>query len=434
VSHLHRQRSATGFGEDRIGLIAWAFYDWANSAFPTIVLTFLFASYFTRQVAPDEALGSALWGNTVAAAEIAVAVAGPIMGAIADQTGRNKRWLAAFTLICLAATSLLWFVLPAPQYLWLALALVGIGIFGSDCANIFYNAMLPRIAAPEQVGRWSGWSWGMGYAGGLVCLVISLFVFVEPVRPWIELERQSAEPIRATFVFGASWYLIFSLPLFFLTPDHKGQGKPISQALRAGLNQLGDTFRRIRRYAQVLKFLIARMFYIDGIGTLFVFGGVYAAGTFDMNERQILLFGIAMNAAAGLGAIIFGWIDDWIGARRTILLALLGLMVPGTIILLIQSSTLFWVFAPLLGVFVGPVQAASRSYLARIAPGELQNELFGFYALSGKATAFLGPLLVGWLTYWTGSQRLGMGVIIVFLFIGFLLMLRVEESSLKNRK
>jgi UMF1 family MFS transporter len=171
------------------------------------------------------------------------------------------------------------------------------------------------------------------------------------------------------------------------------------------------------------------MFYIDGVGTL-----VYAAGTFDMNERQILLFGIAMNAAAGLGAIIFGWIDDWIGARRTILVALLGLMVPGTIILLIQSSTLFWVFAPLLGVFVGPVQAASRSYLARIAPGELQNELFGFYALSGKATAFLGPLVVGWLTYWSGSQRLGMGVIIVFLFIGFLLMLRVEESSLKDRK
>src|SRR5918992_4808617 len=188
---LTRQRSATDLDKGKIGLIAWAFYDWANSAFPTIILTFLFASYFTRQVARDEALGSALWGNTVAAAEIAVAVAGPVLGAIADQTGRNKRWLAAFTLICLTATTLLWFVLPSPQYLWFGLALVGIGIFGSDCANIFYNEMLPRIAAPEQVGRWSGWSWGMGYAGGLVCLVISLFVFVEPIGPWIQLDRQS---------------------------------------------------------------------------------------------------------------------------------------------------------------------------------------------------------------------------------------------------
>ena len=171
---------------DRVGIIAWAFYDWANSAFPTVILTFVFASYFTRRVAPDEALGSALWGNTVAAAEISVAVVGPMLGAIADQMGRNKLWIAAFTLLCAASAGLLWFVNPSPQSVWLALALVGIGVFASDCALIFYNAMLPRLAVPEEVGRWSGWSWGMGYAGGLLCLVISLFVLLKPVHPWIE--------------------------------------------------------------------------------------------------------------------------------------------------------------------------------------------------------------------------------------------------------
>jgi UMF1 family MFS transporter len=269
----------------------------------------------------------------------------------------------------------------------------------------------------------------MGYAGGLVCLVTSLLVFIEPAHTLIEFDRASAEHVRATFPFVSGWYLFFSLPLFFLTPDVKGHGKLPSEALRAGLSQLRDSLRKARHYTPILKFLIARMFYIDGVGTLFVFGGVYAAGTFEMDERQILLFGIALNGMAGIGAALFGWIDDWIGARRTILLALLGLMLPGTIVLLIQSPSLFWLFALLLGVFVGPVQSASRSYFARIAPRELQNEWFGFYALSGKATAFLGPLLVGWLTYGSGSQRIGMSVIIILILIGFLLMLTLTDET-----
>ena len=267
----------------------------------------------------------------------------------------------------------------------------------------------------------------MGYAGGLSCLAISLFAFVEPAHSWLDFDRQSAEHIRTTFLFAAAWYVLFSLPLFVLTPDAKQHEKSLLQAAHAGLAQLRDTFRELRGYRETVKFLIARMFYIDGVGTLFVFGGVYAAGTFNLDERQILAFGIAINAVAGIGAALFGWIDDWIGARRTILLALLGLIVPGTAILLIQSSSLFWIFALLLGVFVGPVQAASRSYLARMAPAELRNELFGFYALSGKGTAFLGPLLVGWITYWSGSQRVGMSIIVVMLLTGFVLMLRVRD-------
>jgi UMF1 family MFS transporter len=411
----------------RPGIVAWAFYDWANSAFPTVILTFVFASYFTRQVASDQALGSALWGNTVALGEICAAVAGPVIGAIGDQTGRTKRWLAVFTIVCAVSAGLLWFVRPDSQSLGPALALVCIGIIAAECAQVFYNAMLPRLVAPEQVGRWSGWSWAMGYAGGLVCLVTALLFFIEP-HSWIEFDRQSAEHVRATFPFVSGWYLLFSLPLFLLTPDVKRRGKSASEALRAGLGQLRDSLRSARLYRPILKFLIARMFYIDGVGTLFVFGGVYAAGTFQMDERQILLFGIALNATAGIGAALFGWIDDWIGARRTILMALLGLMLPGTVVLLIQSSFLFWIFALLLGMFVGPVQSASRSYLARITPENLQNEWFGFYALSGKATAFLGPLLVGWLTYWSGSQRIGMSIIIVLVLVGFLLMLTLTDE------
>ncbi len=179
----------------------------------------------------------------------------------------------------------------------------------------------------------------------------------------------------------------------------------------------------------VVKFLIARMLYIDGLATLFAFGGVYAAGTFDMSQHQILLFGISLNVTAAVGAALFAWVDDKIGGKPTILISLLGLILPGLLILFVDSMNIFWGLGMVLGLFVGPVQAASRSLLARMSPPALQNEMFGLFALSGKATAFMGPLLVGWITEWFGSQRAGMGVIIMLFVIGFLLMLTVPAVS-----
>ncbi len=411
------------------GLVAWAMYDWGSSAFSTIILTFVFAAYFTRSVAENERVGTALWGNTLSIAGIIVVIAGPILGAVADQRGRHKPWIAAFTLLSAGATALLWFVRPAPDYLWPALILLGVGSLGEELAFIFYNAMLPQLVPQSHIGRWSGWGWSAGYIGGLLCLTVALLAFVQTNNPWFPLERASAQDVRATFLLAAGWYLLFALPLFLLTPDTPRTDKPAHDAVRDGLRQLRNTFGHIRRYRPIVHFLIARMIYIDGLATLFAFGGVYAAGTFDMTEQEVLLFGIVLNIAAGLGAIGFAWIDDWIGSKSTILLSLVGLIVPGTLILMVESQQLFWTLGILLGVFVGPVQAASRSFLARAAPKELQNEMFGLYALSGKATAFLGPLTVGWLTYLSGSQRIGMGAIIGLFVIGLLLMLTVPVSG-----
>ena len=232
-------------------------------------------------------------------------------------------------------------------------------------------------------------------------------------------------------LLAAAWYAVFALPLFWKTPDI-GPQKPIAVAFRDGLRQLRDTFLSLRRYRRIVRFLIARLIYIDGLGTLFVFGGVYAAGTFAMDEKEILAFGIAINATAGLGALGFAWVDDWIGGKRTVMLSLIALMVFGSALLLIKSQLLFWVLALSLGLFVGPVQAASRSFMARISPAEIRNEAFGFYAFSGKATSFVGALLVGWLTRYSESQRIGMSVIIVLFMIGFLLMMRVPSDDPKG--
>lgn len=423
------EQYARSTSASKAGLISWALYDWANSAFAAVITTFVFAAYFTRQVAENETLGSAHWGYMLGIAGLIVAIGGPLLGAVADQGGRRKPWIILFTLLCIVATALLWLIKPAPSYAWLALLLVGLGTIGSEFAFIFYNAMLPGLSGPKHVGRWSGWGWSIGYAGGVVCLIIALLAFIQGGSHWLGLDPASAEPVRATFPLVSVWYLLFALPLFFITPDTQGTGKPLPRAVRDGMGQLYDSIRQVRRYSHIVRFLIARMFYIDGLATLFAFGGVYAAGTFDMNEQEILLFGIALNVTAGLGAAAFAWVDDWMGSKQTILLSLTGLILLATLVLVVETETLFWTFGLLLGIFVGPAQAASRSYLARVAPEPLRNEMFGLFALSGKVTAFLGPLLVGWMTYLSGSQRLGMSTIVVFFSIGLVLMLTVPATK-----
>lgn len=410
------------------GRISWALYDCGNSSFAAIISTFVFPVYFAKQVAADEASGTGQWGLTVGLAGLAVAIGGPVMGAIADQHQARKPWLGFFTLLCVLATGALWWVQPGPEWILPAMLLAGLATIGAEAATIFYNAMLPGLTTPDRLGRWSGWAWGFGYIGGLACLVLALQGFISE-KAWIQLPDEPAAAVRATFVLTALWYGLFALPLFFFTPDEVRTGKPLPQALGDGMKQLQQSFRQLRSYLPILRFLIARMFFIDGLATLFAFGGVYAAGTFGFSDQEVLLFAIALNVTAGLGATSFAWLDDWMGSKTTVLVSLAGLMALGSAVLMIQSTTLFWVLGALLGIFVGPIQSGSRSYMARVAPEHLRNEMFGLFALSGKATAFVGPLLVGWITVLSGSQRMGMTVIVALLAIGFVLMLSVPSPQ-----
>jgi len=258
-------------------------------------------------------------------------------------------------------------------------------------------------------------------------LLIALLVFIDGDNI-LHLDHSTAEQVRATFVMTAAWYALFALPLFMFCPDTARTGKRARRALADGLAQLAATVRHVRRYKPTVRFLIARIFFIDGLATLFTFGGVYAAGTFDMTEQQVLTFGLALNVTAGIGAGGFAWVDDRIGSKATIVLSLAGLIIAGGATLLVRSQTAFWIFGLALGIFVGPVQAASRSYMARAAPLGLRNQMFGLLALSGKATAFAGPILVGAVTDASGSQRLGMSVIIVLFIIGLAVMMSVPAA------
>jgi UMF1 family MFS transporter len=240
---------------------------------------------------------------------------------------------------------------------------------------------------------------------------------------------ESLRRIRATFLLAAGWYLIFALPLIFLVPDTRGQGKPLSRAVRDGFFQLVETLQQVRRFKPLALFLLARMIYIDALATIFALGGVYAAGIFGMSEQQVLLFGVVLNITAGIGAFASAPLDDRIGPRTTILIALAGLVTGAALILIVHTLLFFWLAGAFLGLFVGPVQSASRSYMARAAPDAMRHQMFGLYAFSGKDTAFLGPFMVGWLTVLFDSQRMGMGVIVVLLVIGGILMLSVPEAD-----
>ncbi|MDZ7690210.1 MAG: MFS transporter [Balneolaceae bacterium] len=416
----------------RWALFSWALYDWANSAFFAVIQTFVFATYFVSSIAENDSTGSAQWGNTIGAAGFIIAILGPVLGSVADQTGRRKPWILGFSLLCIIATGLLWFVEPSNSFLWLALVLIFLGTIGSEAAIIFYNAMLPTLAGNKRMGRWSGWAWGMGYAGGLVCLVISLFVFINVETPPFGLNAAQAEHVRATFILVAVWYLLFSIPLFTSTPDLERNNVPLKDAVRRGWSQLKTSLNNVKQYKSIVRFLVARLIFIDALATVFAFGGIYAAGTFDMGERQVLIFGIGLNLTAGVGAALFAWIDDFAGSKQTILISLGGLIVTTTAVLLVTAESWFWAFGLLLGIFVGPVQAASRTYMGRIAPKHLRNQMFGLFALSGKVTAFVGPILVGWITYLTDSQRIGMSIIVVGFAAGMLLMFGVPEVTSSN--
>lgn len=413
----------------RSALVSWALYDWGDSAYWTVVHTFIFAPYFTQQVAVDEDSGSRLWGTALGAAGLIVAVGAPLLGAVADQTGRRKPWIAVFTALSIASVALLWFVEPDPEFVWPAMLLVGLGTIGFEFALVFYNAMLPALVPESRVGRWSGWGWSLGYAGGLASLLLAGAMFMLPERPPFGLDPDRAEHIRATALLVAAWYLVFALPLFLVTPDVPATGASWPRAVRDGWSQLAGVFREVRRYRQIVRFLIAKMLYVNGLVTLFAFGGIYAAGSFGMAPEEIVVFGVALNVAAIVGAAAFAWVDDRIGGKRTIVTTLTGLAVSLIVILLTDSRPVFWTFGLLAGTFVGPVQASSRSFLARASPEALRNQMFGLYALAGKATAFLGPLAVGWTTEWTGSQRLGMSTILAFLLSGLALMVGVKEPS-----
>ena len=414
---------------ERRPVFSWCLFDWANSPFPAIVLTFVIPAYFAMAVVGDAATATSQWAFMIGTAALVIAFASPILGSIADQGRRRKPWLALFTAILAVGSALLWFVRPDIADAVLLLWLAGVSVVAFEIGMVFYNALLPTLVPMSHVGRVSGWAWGLGYFGGLAGMLLVLFGFVQIKVPPFGLAKDAAEHVRIVGPIVGLWLIIFCLPLFLWTPDPAGRGLPAKAAVREGFIVLARTLRALPQHGQLARFLLARMIFTDGLNTLFAFGGIYAAGTFGMSVEEVLTFGLALNATAGAGAFAFGWIDDKIGAKPTILIGLVFIVAIGVPLLLVETTLWFWILGSALGIFIGPVQSASRSMMARMAPPGMESEMFGLFALSGKATAFVGPWLVGLIALTYDSQRLALATVLPFLVIGGLLMLTVREPA-----
>jgi len=410
----------------RRAILAWCLYDFANSAFPTVIGTFVFPTYFVQAVAENETLGTAQWGLAMALSGLAIALLSPPLGAIADGAGRRKPWLAGFTALAVATSAALWWVRPDASFAPFALVVVVAATLGFELGTVFYNAMLVDVAPPPMRGRVSGWGWGIGYFGGLICLLLCLVVLIRPDPPLLPLDRTEAEHVRATSVLVAAWYGLFCWPLFRFVPDTPRRAR-LAAAVRSGMAAIARLWPELRRRPAVARFLLSRLLYTDGLNTLFNFGAIYAAGTFAMATDEIILLGIAMNVTAGFGAYVFAFVDDRIGPKRTVLVSLASLAAIGLALLLVRSRAWFWLLALPLGVFFGPAQAASRTLMSRLAPRAQASEYFGLFALSGRITAFAGPAALASATSAFGSQRAGMATILVFLLGGGAILATVRE-------
>ena len=407
---------------------AWSLYDFANSAFTTLIVTFVYATFFAKGIAPDETTGTNLWSTGITLSAIIVALLSPFLGALADKGGYRKRFLGIATMVCIAASVALFF--PQKGDVYFALTVFVIANVAFEMANVFYNAFLPDITSLEKIGRVSGYGWALGYAGGLLCMVAGLFLLVQPDPPLFGLDASTDQHIRATNLLVAAWFALFSIPMFWLVKDRKVENPPpAGQLVRGAVEDLKRVFNDVKKFRQVFRLLLARLIYNDGLITIFGFGGLYAAVVFDFTVSEIIVFGIALNLAAGIGAWAFGFMDDKLGGKPTILVSLVGLVAAALVAVFTTSVFWFWVSGIGVGLLAGPNQSASRSLLGRFTPPKHENEFYGFFAFSGKFTAFLGPFMLGKMTLLFDSMRAGIAVVVLLFVVGGFLLLRVDEKE-----
>ena len=414
-------------------------YDFANQPFTTIILTFVYSTFFTDFIASNPEKGAVLWGRAVTICSIIIAVLSPIMGAIADSGGYRKVFLIFWTWVCVFFSFLLYF--PLQGQVFEALLFFCIANIGFEMGGIYLNAYLPEIAPKEKIGRISGYGWSLGYIGGLLALGISFIIFIQPENAYIPfsnylLNKDTGQHIRIINIFIALWFLIFSIPTFLFVKDTNQYKKINFSLIGNSFKKLISTFNDIKKYKNIVKFLGARLIYNDALITIFAFGGIYAKRVFDFTFNDIFLFGIVLNITAGIGAFLLGFLDDILGGKKTIQISNLGFVLacliaaiaPSIDNFIINSESLFWIAGILIGICSGPNQAASRSLMGRMIPENKENEFYGFYAFSGKATSFLGPFLFTLIVSITNDLRYGIAMIAILFVIGFFLMNLVKEE------
>ncbi|MFC9999718.1 MFS transporter [Nocardia sp. NPDC127526] len=445
---------ATGRGQ----VLAWGLWDWGSAAFQAVTLTFVFSVYLTDKVGDDLPGGtsaSAWLGWALGISGLLVAITAPVSGQWFDATARRKLSLGILTALTVLSMAGLFFVRDDYHYLWLGLVLLALGATFFELSNVPYFAMLRQVSTPRTVGRTSGFGWAMGYFGGIFLLLICYFGFISgdgDFRGLLGVPTDEGLNIRLVAVLAAVWFAAFALPVFFAVPELPRtdadpgaavqlEAGPKRHWLIAWFHAVGESYRVLfrdirelwRTDRRTVGFLFASAIFRDGLAGVFTFGAVLAVRVYDIADSDVLLYGVAANVVAALGALIAGRFDDRIGPKPVIVFSLAAIIACGLALLVVSGSLMFWIFGLILAVFVGPAQASARSFLARIAPPGREGQLFGLYTTTGRAVSFMAPSLFGLFVWATGDDRYGIIGLVLVLAVGLAALLPLRANDLQGR-
>lgn len=423
-------------------VLAWAMWDWGSAAFNAVIVTFVFSVYLTDSVGADlsEPFSAATWLSiAIALAGLVIALTAPIMGQRADRGGRRRRSLAIWTYLTIALTALMFLVdadAPNPWF-WAGLVLLAVGSITFEFAEVSYFAMLRQVSTPATVGRVSGFGWAMGYFGGIFLLLAAFLGFISgdgDERGLLGITVDGGLNVRMVCLVAAVWFAVFALPVLLKVPENRPRGEEDDDNAGAGILESyrvlwSDLKALWQRDPRTVKFFIASAIFRDGLAGVFTFGAILAVTVYGLAAGDVLIFGVAANIVAALGAVAAGYLDDKFGPKTVIIGSLVSMLMTMTVLLFVDGTTMFWVFGLLMCLFVGPAQSASRSFLARLVPPASDGQMFGLYATTGRAVSFLAPSLFAVFTAVFAADRAGIAGIALVLLVGLLLLLPVRTPT-----
>ena len=418
-------------------------WDWGSAAFNAVIVTFVFSVYLTDSVGKDlaEPFSAATWLSiAIALAGLVIALTAPVMGQRADRGGRRRRSLALWTYLTIALTALMFLVdsgSPHPWF-WVGLVLLAVGSITFEFAEVSYFAMLRQVSTPATVGRVSGFGWAMGYFGGIFLLLAAFLGFISgegDERGLLGIPVDGGLNVRMVCLVAAVWFAVFALPVVLTVPENrpKERNDDDNDANSGFLESYRILWADLKalwaRDPRTVKFLIASAIFRDGLAGVFTFGAILAVTVYGLAPGDVLIFGVAANVVAALGAVAAGYLDDRVGPKAVIVGSLVAMLVTMAVLLFVDGTAMFWIFGLLMCLFVGPAQSASRSFLARLVPPESDGQMFGLYATTGRAVSFLAPALFGLFTWAFSADRAGIAGIALVLLVGLLLLLPVRTPT-----
>lgn len=405
-------------------IFGFMMFDFANSSYTTVVITAIFNAYFVRVVVSQMNKGEFLWSITLSISYALVIVLGPILGALADYSSLKKRFLFFSYIFCVVFTALLFFVKPGN--ILSGIIFVILSNMGFSASENFVSSFLPDIASEKEMGKISGYAWSFGYVGGLLSLTLCLLTLSNVPSG----KEANYLGIRITNLITAAFFGLAAIPTF-LWLHEKGERKKVSfdvSIISIPFKRIANTFKHIREFKELIKFLISFLFFNSGIAVVISFAAVYAQKELGFTPSMTVLLIIVVNITASIGAFIFGFIEDRIGSKNTILITLFIWIVTVTFAYFITTKDLFWIVANLAGISMGASQSSARALVGLFSPKSKSAEFFGFWGFFGKLSAIIGLLSFGSMSYIFSSNRIAIVSTIFYFLLGIIILLFVNEK------